>query len=105
MRRKEPKYYYVSVYERFPIFRWQKCECCGEEVKLEKMYEVTFHNDMYFNYQQPFFVCKKCALKKIIGDSVCVPILERAIPKYLAEYYEGTEEFERFKEISNRIIF
>ena len=104
MRRKEPKYYYVSIYERFPIFKWQKCECCGEEVKLEKMYEVTFHNDMYFNYQQPFFVCKKCALKKIIGDSVCVPILERAIPKYLAEYYEGTEEFKRFKETSNIIL-
>lgn len=100
MRRKEPKYYYASVYERFPIFKWQKCRCCGEEVKLEKMYEVTFHNDMYFNYQRPFFVCKKCALKKINPTF----ILNRAIPKYLAEYYEGTEEFKRFKETSNRII-
>ena len=105
MRRKEPKHCYVTVYECFPIFKWQKCSYCGEEVKLEKMYKVTFHNDKYFVYQKPFFICKKCALKQIIGDSVCVPILERAIPKYLAEYYEGTEEFERFKEISNRIIF
>ena len=77
MRRKEPKYYYASVYERFPIIKWQKCECCGEEVKLEKMYEVTFHNDMYFNYQRPFFICKKCALKKIIGDSY-MPVLIRS---------------------------
>ena len=100
MRRKEPKYYYASVYERFPIFKWQKCKCCGEEVKLEKMYEVTFHNDMYFNYQQPFFICKKCALKKINTT----PILDRTIPKLLAEYYEGTEEFKRFKETSNRIL-
>ena len=104
MRRKEPKYYYASVYERFPIFKWQKCRCCGEEVKFETMYEVKFHNDMYFNYQRPFFVCKQCALNKIIGDSY-MPVLNRAIPRLLAEYYEGTEEFERFKEISNRIIF
>ena len=104
MRRKEPKHCYVTVYECFPIFKWQKCSYCGEEVKLEKMYKVTFHNDKYFVYQKPFFICKKCALKQIIGDSVCVPILERAIPKYLAEYYEGTEEFKRFKETSN-IIF
>ena len=51
MRRKEPKHCYVTVCECFPIFKWQKCDCCKEEVKLEKMYEVTFHNDMYFNYQ------------------------------------------------------
>ena len=104
MRRKEPKHYYASVDIHFPIFKWQKCDCCKEEVKLEKMYEVTFHNDMYFNYQQPFFVCKKCALKKIIGDSVCMPILERAIPRMLSEYYEDTEEFKRFKETSNIIL-
>ena len=103
MRRKEPKYYYVSVYERFPIIKWQKCECCGEEVKLEKMYEVIFHNDIYLNYQRPFFICKKCALKKIIRNSYTL-IPTRVIPKYLAEYYEGTEEFKRFKETSNRII-
>ena len=104
MRRKEPKHCYVTVYECFPIFKWQKCSYCGEEVKLEKMYKVTFHNDKYFVYQKPFFICKKCALKQIIGDSVCVPILERAIPKYLAEYYENTEVFRRFKEASNRIL-
>ena len=104
MRRKEPKHCYVTVYECFPIFKWQKCSYCGEEVKLEKIYKVTFHNDKYFVYQKPFFICKKCALKQIIGDSVCVPILERAIPKYLAEYYENTEAFRRFKEASNRIL-
>ena len=104
MRRKEPKHYYASVDMHFPIFKWQKCRCCGEEKKKKKMYKVTFHNDKYFVYQKPFFICKKCALKQIIGDSVCVAILERAIPKYLAEYYEGTEEFKRFKEISNRIL-
>lgn len=101
MRRKEPKHYYVSVHEYFPVFKWQKCRCCGEEVKLERMYRVTFYNDVYLNHQKPFFICKKCALKKINPTF----ILNRAIPKYLAEYYEGTEEFERFKEISNRIIF
>ena len=103
MRRKEPKHYYASVDIHFPIFKWQKCRCCGEEVKLEKMYKVTFHNDKWFTYQRPFFVCKKCALKKIIRNS-CTLIPTRAIPKYLAEYYEGTEEFEKFKETSNRII-
>lgn len=101
MRRKEPKHYYASVHEYFPVFKWQKCRCCGEEVKLERMYRVTFYNDVYLNHQEPFFICKKCALKKINPTF----ILNRAIPKYLAEYYEGTEEFERFKEISNRIIF
>lgn len=104
MRRKEPKHYYVSVYECFPVFKWQKCRCCGEEVKLERMYRITFYNDVYLNYQKPFFVCKKCALNKIIGDSYR-PVLNRAIPRLLAKYYESTEEFERFKEISNRIIF
>ena len=104
MRRKEPKHYYASVDIHFSIFKWQKCRCCGEEVKLEKMYKVTFHNDKWFTYQRPFFVCKQCALNKIIGDSY-MPVLNRAIPRLLAEYYEGTEEFERFKEISNRIIF
>ena len=99
MRKKKPKYYYVTIYEHFPIFKWQKCKCCGEEVKLEKMYEVTFHNDMYFTYQRPFFICKKCALKKINGDSI-----NRAIPRLLAEYYEDTEEFKRFKETSNKIL-
>ena len=103
MRRKEPKHYYASVDIHFPIFKWQKCRCCGEEVKLEKMYKVTFHNDKWFTYQRPFFVCKKCALKKIIRNSYTL-IPTRAIPKYLAEYYEGTEEFKRFKETSNRII-
>ena len=101
MRRKEPKHYYASVHEYFPVFKWQKCRCCGEEVKLERMYRVTFYNNVYLNHQKPFFICKKCALKKINPTF----ILNRAIPKYLAEYYEGTEEFERFKEISNRIIF
>ena len=100
MRRKEPKHYYVSVHEYFPVFKWQKCRCCGEEVKLERMYRVTFYNDVYLNHQKPFFICKKCALKKINPTF----ILNRAIPKYLSEYYEGTEEFKRFKETSNRII-
>ena len=99
MRRKV-KDYYVSVYEHFPIFKWKMCDCCGEEVKFEKIYEVTFCNDVYLNHQKPFFVCKKCALKKINPTF----ILERVIPKYLVEYYEGTEEFKRFKETSNRII-
>ena len=103
MRRKV-RDYHVSVYEHFPIFKWKKCNCCGEEVKLEKIYEVIFYNDVYCNYQKPFFICKKCALKKIIGDSVCMPILERAIPRMLSEYYEGTEEFKKFKETSNIIL-
>ena len=99
MRRKV-KDYHVSVYKHFPIFKWKNCNCCGEEVKLEKIYEVIFYNDVYCNYQKPFFICKKCALKKINPTF----ILERAIPKYLAEYYEDTEEFKRFKETSNIIL-
>ena len=77
MRRKV-KDYYVSVYEHFPMFKWKKCDCCGEEKKKKKIYEVIFYNDVYCNYQTPFFICKKCALKKINPTF----ILERAIPKY-----------------------
>ena len=103
MRKKEKPKYYVSVYEKFPIFKWKKCECCGEEVILEKMYVVTFHNDLCYTYQIPFTLCKRCALRKIIGDSICMPILERAIPRMLSEYYRSSDEFEAFKRDSNRI--
>ena len=33
-----------------------------------------------------------------------MPVLNRAIPRLLAEYYEGTEEFKRFKATSNIIL-
>ena len=99
MRRKV-KDYHVSVYEHFPIFKWKKCNCCGEEVKLEKIYEVIFYNDVYCNYQKPFFICKKCAINKINTT----PAFDRIIPKLLVKYYEGTEEFKKFKETSNVII-
>ena len=104
MRKNKQKEYYVTVYKYFPILKWKRCSCCGEEVKLEKIYEVTFRNDIYYTYQKPFLICKKCALKKIIGDSIHIPILERAIPRCLAEYYETTEEFKEFKKNSNKII-
>lgn len=103
MRKKEKPKYYVNVYEKFPIFKWKKCECCGEEVILEKMYVVTFYNDVYHTYQEPFTICKRCALRKIIGDHVYMPILNRAIPRMLSEYYKSSEEFEAFKRDSNRI--
>ena len=99
MRRKV-KDYHVSVYEHFPMFKWRMCDCCGEEVKFEKIYEVIFYNDVYCNYQKPFFICKQCALNKINTT----PVLNRSIPRLLEKYYEGTEEFKKFKETSNIIL-
>lgn len=101
MRKKKPKNYYVTVYEFFPIFKWRKCSCCEEEVKLEKVYKVTFHNNVWHTHQKPFLICKKCALNKIIGDGY-MPMLERSIPRILSEYYETTKEFKDFKKNSNK---
>ena len=68
--------------------------------KFEKIYEVIFYNDVYCNYQKPFFICKQCGINKIN----ITPILNRSIPKLLVRYYEGTEEFKKFKETSNIIL-
>ena len=61
---------------------------------------VIFYNDVYCNYQKPFFICKKCAINKINTT----PAFDRIIPKLLVRYYEGTEEFKRFIKTSNRIL-